>query len=120
MKAKVKETGRIIQVMNVMDADGSSVWEEIQNFSNTPKQYNLDELEFIDLPQGTQLQQKSVLFGASQGWQCPICGRVYSPTTPMCFYCSGKGETRTTTQTGGTGDMPNVTPSDFQTITKLL
>ena len=22
-----------------------------------------------------------------QGWQCPICGRIYSPTTPMCFYC---------------------------------
>ena len=24
---------------------------------------------------------------ASQGWQCPICKRVYSPTTPMCYYC---------------------------------
>ena len=23
----------------------------------------------------------------NKGWQCPICGRVYSPTTPMCFYC---------------------------------
>lgn len=22
-----------------------------------------------------------------QGWQCPICKRVYSPTTPMCYYC---------------------------------
>lgn len=31
------------------------------------------------------------LFSATQGWQCPICGRVYSPTTPMCFYC-GKEE----------------------------
>lgn len=120
MKAKVKETGRIIQVMNVMDAGGSSVWEEIQNFSNTPKQYNLDELEFIDLPKDTQLQQKSVLFGASKGWQCPICGRVYSPTTPMCFYCGGKVETRTTTQAGGTADIQKVTPNDFQTITKLL
>lgn len=26
-------------------------------------------------------------FGTSQGWQCPICKRVYSPSTPMCFYC---------------------------------
>lgn len=26
----------------------------------------------------------------SKGWQCPICGRVYSPTTPMCFYCGNK------------------------------
>lgn len=25
-----------------------------------------------------------------KGWQCPICGRVYSPTTPMCFYCRNK------------------------------
>lgn len=24
---------------------------------------------------------------AQQGWQCPICGRVYSPTTMMCLYC---------------------------------
>lgn len=27
----------------------------------------------------------------NKGWQCPICGRVYSPITPMCFYC-GKEE----------------------------
>ena len=26
----------------------------------------------------------------SKGWQCPICGRVYSPATPMCFYCGNK------------------------------
>lgn len=24
---------------------------------------------------------------AQQGWQCPICKRVYSPFTPMCLYC---------------------------------
>ena len=24
---------------------------------------------------------------AQQGWQCPICKKVYSPTTPMCYYC---------------------------------
>lgn len=28
----------------------------------------------------------------NKGWQCPICGRVYSPTTPMCFYCGNKPE----------------------------
>ena len=22
-----------------------------------------------------------------QGWQCPCCRRIYSPTTPMCFTC---------------------------------
>jgi len=29
---------------------------------------------------------------ASQGWQYPICKRVYSPATPMCYYC-GNGTT---------------------------
>ena len=28
---------------------------------------------------------------ASQGWQCPLCKRVYSPYTPMCYYC-GNGQ----------------------------
>lgn len=23
-----------------------------------------------------------------QGWQCPICGRVYSPTTMFCLCCA--------------------------------
>ena len=27
---------------------------------------------------------------ASQGWQCPICKRVYSPYASMCFYCGGE------------------------------
>lgn len=22
-----------------------------------------------------------------QGWVCPCCHRVYSPSTPMCLYC---------------------------------
>lgn len=35
-----------------------------------------------------------------RGWECPKCGRVYSPTTSMCYYC-GNG-TKTTT--------PNTTP----------
>lgn len=34
---------------------------------------------------------------AQQGWQCPICGRVYSPTTAMCFYC---GNQKTVLSTG--------------------
>ena len=32
---------------------------------------------------------------APQGWQCPICGRVYSPTTPMCWYCGNQKITYT-------------------------
>lgn len=26
---------------------------------------------------------------AMQGWQCPICKRVYSPLMPTCLYCHG-------------------------------
>lgn len=33
---------------------------------------------------------------APQGWQCPICKRIYSPTYPWCIFC---GNTTTTTAT---------------------
>lgn len=39
-----------------------------------------------------------------QGWQCPVCGRIYSPTTMMCFYCGNKTETKSTTYMTGTPD----------------
>lgn len=31
------------------------------------------------------------------GWQCPVCRRVYSPTTPQCFSCPGGAMARTGT-----------------------
>lgn len=34
-----------------------------------------------------------------QGWECPKCGRVYSPTTSMCSNCPQKATTQTTTNT---------------------
>lgn len=37
------------------------------------------------------------LFG-QQGWQCPICKRVYSPHTFMCYFC-GNQETVASTGT---------------------
>lgn len=37
---------------------------------------------------------------APQGWQCPICHRVYSPMTMMCLYCAPSQTTVTTTGTG--------------------
>ena len=36
---------------------------------------------------------------AQQGWQCPICKRVYSPFTTMCYYCGGECRTTATTST---------------------
>lgn len=41
-------------------------------------------------------------FIARQGWQCPICKRVYSPTTPMCWYCGQAGISKTSTKIGTT------------------
>ena len=34
-----------------------------------------------------------------QGWQCPICHRIYSPITPMCYYCGDATKNSTTTGT---------------------
>ena len=34
----------------------------------------------------------------NSGWQCPICKRVYSPTTPMCFYCGNNTKTVLSTE----------------------
>lgn len=31
-----------------------------------------------------------VNYNVPQGWQCPVCKRVYSPTVPMCYYCGNK------------------------------
>ena len=41
-------------------------------------------------------------FIVQQGWQCPICKRVYSPLTFMCYFCGG--ETVTSTGTGTFSD----------------
>lgn len=48
---------------------------------------------------------------AQQGWQCPICKRVYSPFTPSCFYC---GNEKTVTTTGVT--ITTGTPSTQDTV----
>ena len=39
-----------------------------------------------------------------QGWQCPVCRRVYAPGTPMCFYCGN--EQYTTSRTATVGNDP--------------
>lgn len=46
---------------------------------------------------------------AQQGWQCPICKRVYSPYTPSCFCCGNEQTITTTTGTITVGSAPNDT-----------
>ena len=36
-------------------------------------------------------------FFVQQGWQCPICKRVYSPFTSCCLSCGAEGMTKTST-----------------------
>ena len=43
---------------------------------------------------------------APQDWQCPVCGAVYSPTTPMCYNCTGK--TKTYTVSTGTQEVQSI------------
>lgn len=38
-------------------------------------------------------------FIAKQGWQCPICKRVYAPFVPCCSYCGAEGMGMTKTST---------------------
>ena len=35
-------------------------------------------------------------YDAPAGWRCPLCWRVYSPSTPMCFFCGGEVKTNVT------------------------
>ena len=37
-----------------------------------------------------------------QGWQCPRCGNVMSPYTPVCLYCNTDHKTNATTSTSTT------------------
>lgn len=42
-------------------------------------------------------------FIAQQGWQCPLCKRIYSPFTPCCLYCGAGGIVKTSTNPNSTG-----------------
>lgn len=37
----------------------------------------------------------------TQGWECPRCKRVYSPTTMMCIACPQYTQGKTSTGTSG-------------------
>ena len=56
---------------------------------------------------------------APKGWVCPKCGRVYAPSTPMCWYC-GEEEIRNVENTSGSPvylRKISVSPNDIPSIT---
>lgn len=57
------------------------------------------------------------LFSVMQGWQCPICKRVYSPFTQMCLHC-GNQEIRFTTSPN-IGGFVREQSSDFRNQTTI-
>jgi hypothetical protein len=46
-----------------------------------------------------------------QGWECPKCKRVYSPTTRMCNYCPQYNQGVTTTTLTFTHSFSSNTPN---------
>ena len=42
-----------------------------------------------------------------QGWQCPVCKRVYSPSTSMCMFCGGNDITTEEYTTSGNKTVIN-------------
>ena len=44
---------------------------------------------------------------AQSGWMCPLCRRVYSPSTTECYHCN----TRMQRATNDTGTAPTVPPT---------
>jgi len=51
---------------------------------------------------------------AQQGWQCPICGRVYSPTTIMCLCCGNEKESISNTYTIDYVHHEGITKSEME------
>jgi len=45
-----------------------------------------------------------------QGWECPKCKRVYSPTTTMCAHCPQHTQAITSSGTTSTAYLHNFEP----------
>ena len=53
-----------------------------------------------------------------QGWECPKCKRVYSPTTSMCSYCPTQTITGTSIGIGGFGTTSTARFHNFESDKK--
>lgn len=55
-----------------------------------------------------------------QGWQCPICGKIYSPMIPMCFYCGNETTTASSSLKITVGDNPDALNFDKRGIEQYI
>lgn len=53
---------------------------------DTTKEYHKHDCPYIGLGRIESITQRFF----STGWKCPLCGRVYSPSTPECQLCNSK------------------------------
>ena len=53
-----------------------------------------------------------------QGWQCPVCKRIYAPSTSMCLYCGGNMKAKTTTGIS-IDDMEDFTTTSSYKVLKI-
>lgn len=58
----------------------------------------------------------------TQGWQCPICKRVYSPATSLCLYCGNEQYTTNvdTLESQKSLIMRDLTPEEQKEYSKVL
>lgn len=55
--------------------------------------------------------------GAMQGWQCPLCKRIYGPFIQECLHCNNPHSTLTTTTTGDDPEEMNTITNPKKKIT---
>lgn len=80
-----------VRSMNMVDCQNTKNIQYIQSIQNiTDNKYNMAMTE-------------KAFTNYMQGWECPKCGRVYSPYTHMCPYCGPKHSHETVTT-----DLPYV------------
>ena len=65
---------------------------------------NIRNIQYmVDNKHNTAMTTEKAFTNCMQGWECPKCGRVYSPYTHMCPYCGPKHSHETVTT-----DLPYV------------
>lgn len=65
---------------------------------------NIRNIQYMaDNKHNTAMITEKAFTNYMQGWECPKCGRVYSPYTHMCPYCGPKHSHETVTT-----DLPYV------------